>query len=182
MNGRARRAGLAGRAGLAALAVASVALSGCVSPRNALGTTSSQCYRAVPVASEAVHDRGRLAGVRLVGQKELDRHPRMIDLLTSRVGGQVHQVCVISFHGQFRLDGVERPAGPAPSGGSGPVAVVVVSVPQNRLVATFVVEREPLPLRHEVLGPLRRYRPGVSGPPGGPSGPSGGGSGLAGGL
>ena len=140
-------------------------LAGCASPRNSLGTTSSPCFLAVPVATEAVHDQGHLAGVRLVSGKELARHARILDLLTARMGRPVHQVCVVSFLGSFRLDAVERPAGRAPAGGSGPVAVVVVTSPQNRLVATFVVEREPLPLRHEVM---HRYRFGPPSPSGGP--------------
>ncbi len=130
-------------------AVLSAVLSGCVSPRNTLGTSSSPCYRAVPVASEAVHDRGRLAGVRLVGVRELDRHPRLRDLLVQRVGFPLHSVCVVSFHGQFRLDQVASTLGHAPHGGSGRVAIVVVTNPQNTLVGTFVMTREPLRLRHE---------------------------------
>lgn len=145
---------------VAAGVVSAAALAGCVSPRNALGTTSNPCFRAVPVASTAVHHRGKLAGIRLVGTKELGRYPHILDLLTSRVGNRFRQVCVISFHGAFRLDAVQRPAGRGPTSGVGPVAIVVVSSPQNRLIATFVTEREPLPLRHEVLGTY---------PPDGPS-------------
>lgn len=136
------------------LAVLATGLAGCVSPRDTLGTNSSPCFRAVPVASDAVHDRGSLAGVRLMGPPELDRYPRLRDELASRVGRVLHDVCVVSFHGEFRHDEVERPMGRGPAGGTGPVAVVIVSYPQNALVGTFVLTREPLPLRHLVLGRL----------------------------
>jgi hypothetical protein len=140
----------------ARLVLAGVALSGlvtaagCVSPRNTLGTNSSPCYRAVPVATDAVHDRGQLAGVRLVGARELDRYQHLRDVLVARAGHPLSQVCVVSFHGDFRPDDVAGFVGEKPEGGSGPVAVVVVTTPQNHLVGTFVLLREPLPLRHEI--------------------------------
>jgi hypothetical protein len=121
-----------------------------VSPRNTLGTSSSPCYRAVPVASEAVHDRGALAGVRLVGARDFDRHPSFRDDITTRLGHSVRSACVVSFHGQFRPDQVDHPLGKPPPDGSGTVALVVVTIPQNQLVGTFVLTREPLPIRHEV--------------------------------
>lgn len=138
------------------------ALGGCTSARNALGTSSSPCFRAVPVASEAVHDRGTLAGIRLVGQKEIDSRRRLRELVQGVAGPAVHDVCVVSFHGQFRLDQVEKPFGAAPPGGSGPVALVVVSTPQNQLLGTLVVDHEPLPLRHNVLGRLPSPAAGTS--------------------
>ncbi|MHB8330063.1 MAG: hypothetical protein ACYDD6_10650 [Acidimicrobiales bacterium] len=142
-----------------ALAVPAATLAGCTSARNTLGTSSSPCFRALPVATEAVGDSGTLAGIRLVGPRELDRHMRLRQLLGARAGGGVTNVCVVSFHGRFRLDQVQRPLGAAPPGGTGQYAVVVVSTPQNRLLATFVLSRVPLPLRHEVLGPLGRAGP-----------------------
>jgi hypothetical protein len=132
------------------LAAAAGTLPACVSPRNTLGTSSSPCFRAVAVATDAVHDRGRLAGVRLVGARELDRHRRLRDLLASRVGRALQNVCVVSFHGTFRPDQVEHPLGKPPASGSGPVALVVVAYPQNSVIGTFVVTTEPLPIRHEV--------------------------------
>lgn len=147
-TGRRRRARLTLSAAILAMAVSTV--PACVSPRNTLGTSSSPCFRAVAVATDAVHDRGRLAGVRLVGVRELDRHPHLRDLLATRVGNALHNVCVVSFHGTFRPDQVEHPLGDAPAGGSGPVALVVVAYPGNTVIGTFVVTREPLPIRHEV--------------------------------
>lgn len=139
------------------LALASAGVSaGCVSPRNVLGTTSSPCFRAVPVASEAVRDNGRLAGVRLFGSKTIDGYPRLRAVLDQRAGRHVTSVCVVSFHGQFRLDQVQDPIGRAPAGGTGRVALVLVSDPQNKLLGTLVLTREPLPLRHVVLGALPR--------------------------
>lgn len=146
-----RRAGVTTAALLGTLALgAGGVLSGCVSPRNALGTNSSPCFRAVPVASEAVHDHGTLAGVRLVGARELARYPKIRDDVVARIGHTVRNVCVVSFHGDFRIDQVDKPLGHGPASGSGPVALVFVTIPQNTLVGTTVVEREPLPIRHEV--------------------------------
>ncbi|MHB8680559.1 MAG: hypothetical protein ACYDA2_00480 [Acidimicrobiales bacterium] len=143
---------LAALASVAVMAVSGLAATGCGSPRNSLGTTSSPCFRAVPVASEAVKDRGKLAGVRLVGPKTIDAYPRLRAVVQRRAGSHIRSVCVVSFHGQFRLDQVRDPIGHAPPGGTGIVALVLVSSPQNRLLGTLVLEHEPLPLRHEVLG------------------------------
>lgn len=130
--------------------VVSVSLAACTSPRNTLGTSSSLCYRAVPVATDAVHDRGKLSGVRVFGPRDLQRHQELLADLERRAGHPLHTLCVVSFHGEFRFDQVDRPVGHAPPGGSGPFAVVVVTSPQNTLLGTFVLSREPLPLRHEV--------------------------------
>jgi hypothetical protein len=159
-----RRTRLFGAAVALAVAGALGALGGCTSARNTLGTSSSPCFRAVPVASEAVNDRGTLAGIRLVGQKEIDSRRRLRELVQGVAGPAVHNVCVVSFHGQFRLDQVKKPFGTAPPGGSGPVALVVVSTPQNQLLGTLVVTHEPLPLRHNVLGPLPSRASPTSGP------------------
>ena len=158
------------RSGVGVLVLAGCALvlagaaAGCSSPRNALGTSSSPCFRAVPVASDAVKHRGTLAGIRLVGSKQLARRPHLHELLSARAGHHVVALCIVSFHGRFRLDQVERPFGHAPPSGTGTYAVVVVSSPQNRLLGTLVLAHQPLPLRHEVLGPLPRAPRGPPSP------------------
>ena len=157
-------------AGAAALGV--LLLSACTAPRNTLGTNSSPCFKAVPVATDAVHDRGKLSGVRLLKSKDLDRRPHFRSLLEARAGTKVTTVCVVSFQGRFTLAQVERPFGQSPAGGTGPVALVVVSTPANKLLGTLVLSRVPLPLRHEVLrwrpvrAPALRPPAAVAAPPG----------------
>lgn len=133
-------------------------LSACVSARNTLGTSSSPCFRAVPVASEAVNDRGTLAGIRLVSQKSLERYPRLALLLDRLTGSASQNVCVVAFHGSYSPSQVEKPLEPATALRTGKVAIVIVTTPQNRLVGTVILEREPLPLRHLVERPA-----GISG-------------------
>lgn len=151
-----RRSGLGARTrkhvGVAAGALVFVgALSGCTAARNSLGTSSSPCFRAVPVASEAVKDQGRLAGVRLLSSRDLDKRPRLRDVLSTRAGRQVRTVCAVAFTGSFRIGDVHDPIGHGPVGGEGTFAVVCVSTPQNKLLGTIVLSRSPLPFRHNVL-------------------------------
>jgi hypothetical protein len=141
----------------AAATVSCLGTAACISPRNTLGTNSSPCFRAIPVASEAVQDRGKLVGARLLGVRSL--HRRLEALLVARAP-TVKTVCVVAFHGRYRIDQVQRPFGPAPVNGTGIYAIVAVSVPQNRLIGTVVLSFTPLPLRHEVLRP-----PPGAGPP-----------------
>jgi len=135
----------------AALCLGSFVLAGCASARNALGTNSSPCYLALPVARDAVHDRGTFNGVRLVSAKDLAKRTRLLDTLVARAGGKLHDVCVVEYRGAFRLDQVERPLGRAPVGGVGRFAVVVVSRDTNRLLATFVRGTQPVRFRHMAL-------------------------------
>ena len=138
-------------AALSAALVSTVALSACTAPRNTLGTNSSACFRAVPVATDAVHDRGKLTGVRLLKSKDLDQRPHFRALLESRAGTTVTTVCAVSFQGHYTLGQVEKPFGRSPVGGSGTVAIVIVSNTADKLLGTLVLSHVPLPLRHEVL-------------------------------
>jgi len=124
------------------------ALSGCTAARNTLGTTTSQCYRALAVAEDAVHHRGHFAGVRLLSASQLDGLRRLRGVITARSKTPVHSVCVVGYNGAYRPDQVSRPAGRVPAGGTGHFAVVVVSTPQNELLATVLLQREPLRFRH----------------------------------
>ena len=155
MRGTRRVAGRRRR--VAALAVSMVSLAAfglgaCTSARDTLGTNSSPCFRALPIAEDAVHDRGTFAGVRLVAATVLKQFNHVYADLEARSTTPLRNVCVMSYHGTFTLDDVERPAGNAPAGGMGRIAVVVVSTPQNVLLATFVLEKEPVRFRHYVLG------------------------------
>ncbi len=132
----------------------SLTLASCTSARNALGTNSSPCYLALPVAEDAVHGRGSFGGVRLVTAKQLAERTHLLDLLVARAGGKLHDVCVVEYRGSYRLDEVERPLGQAPPGGVGRFAIVVVSRASNQLLATFVRVTLPVRFRHVALGSM----------------------------
>ena len=140
-------------------------LSGCTSARNTLGTNSSPCFRALALAADTVHDRGVFTGVRLVSVSTLVRSRHLAGVLKSRSSTPLHNVCLVSYRGTFRPDQVKRPAGTVPSSGVGHFAVVVVSTPQNVVLATIVLEREPVRFRHLALGRLEVDAPprGISG-------------------
>jgi hypothetical protein len=112
------------------------------------------------VATDAVHDRGSLAGVRLLGARDLDRRPKLREVLSTRAGRRVQTVCAVAFTGQFRVGEVRDLIGHGPQGGVGTYAVVCVSTPQNTLLGTLVLSRAPFPFRHEVLGRTLLQRPG----------------------
>jgi len=134
------------------------ASSACTSARNTLGTNSSPCYTAIPVAANAVHHRGRFLGVRLLSARQASTRRRLDALLDARAP-KVKTVCVVAYGGSYRLSQVKRPFGMPPPSGTGAVAIVVVSSPHNRLIGTVVLRRVPLPFRHEVIGPLHRAPP-----------------------
>ena len=150
-------------AGAVVVVLLGAAAAGCA--RNTLGTTSSPCFRALPLGEDAVHDRGSFVGVRLVSAAKLTKLRRLDGLLARRSRTPVHNVCLVGYSGSFRPDQVMLPAGQVPASGVGHFAVVVVSNPQNRLLATLVLAREPVRFRHLALGaPVRgRGPPGVSG-------------------
>jgi len=62
----------------------------------------------------------------------------------------VHQICVVSYRGTFRVGQVARPLGPPPAGGIGHYAIVLVSKPQNKLLGTVVRRTQPLRFGHPV--------------------------------
>jgi len=138
-------------------AVAVGALSGCTAARDTLGTNSSPCFRALALAKDAVHNRGTFAGVRLVSVTSLRTLPHLRSTLEQRSHTTLHNVCLVSYRGTFAPDEVERPAGKTPPAGTGHVAIVVVSTPQNVLLATFVLQHEPVRFRHVAArtGPAR---------------------------
>ncbi len=136
----------------AALAVAAaIALAGCTSVRNDLGTADSGCYVALPTASSAVGGAGRLLGVRLEGVPALKADSALLyRAAVSAVGPKVHRVCLVAFTGRFSATKVARPVG----GFYGRVAVVELEYPDNRLLATLLVGRDSLPFGHSHLGLL----------------------------
>lgn len=141
MTGPAR--GLrAGRAPLAAATAAAVVLmlAACGGPRNALNTTSGQCFRALPAARAAVHDRGRLVGVRSVPATSLARSLPQAAPLAGR------RLCVIAFRGPY---GAGEIAGAEPPG-PGTYGVVALDNNGAAVLASFVVNDLPLRFRHRL--------------------------------
>jgi hypothetical protein len=144
----------------AALAVSiAVSLAGtgaCGAGRNILGTSTSPCFLALPVAKRAVEGRGTLAGVRMIDIPRLtggagDRAVReLLDLMTVPLP---RNVCLIAYAGSFTLGQVEQPAGlPLPGNGVGRYAIAVVTTPKAMLLGTFVVRRLPLDFTHARVG------------------------------
>ena len=153
------------RAGVAALAVCLClgATPACTAARDTLGTNSSPCFRALAIAQDAVHDRGTFAGVRLEAVSALKSVEHVAELLKSRSSTPLRNLCVVSYRGTFRRSEVARPAGRVPESGTGRFAIVVISTPQNKLLATFVLEREPVRFRHLTLRAPTGAHPSGSG-------------------
>ncbi|MDA8291277.1 MAG: hypothetical protein M0Z33_06300 [Actinomycetota bacterium] len=145
--GQVRRSARSRRAvaGLA-LVAAGLGVAACTSPRNALGTSTARCYEALPVGRGALRGQGRFTGVRYVTIGSLARslqemRPRVVDLPT-RVLHDRASVCVVAYSGHFTTARVER--GWPVDAPSGRYALVVVRVPEDRLVATLVLDKVPL--------------------------------------
>jgi hypothetical protein len=111
--------------------------AGCAAPRNTLGTSSSACFRALPTAKTAVHQKGRLVGVRRAHRSTVEQALPKADLGTGR------EYCVVGFSGPFKSTDVDRPAG----GTEGRYAVVVVTGRGTTALQTFLLDRLPLRLR-----------------------------------
>jgi len=146
--GAARRRGAAIVLTLCSLVAATTA--GCTSARDTLGTNASPCFEALAIGEDAVHSRGSFAGVRPVSLTTLSADVHMRAELSRLFGTKVHSVCAVSYKGTFGVDQVERPLGPAPPGGLGHYAIVIVSEPQNRLVGTVLRLTQPLRFGHPV--------------------------------
>ncbi len=132
---------------LAVLLGLALVAGACTSPKNALGTNASPCFRALVVAAQAVHRSGRFAGVRYLSARDLtvdlvhtDRSP---DVPTVLVKAN-EAVCVVGYAGSFNTGRVSK--GWSPAGSVGHFALVIVSARQNRLLATIVLPRSPLRL------------------------------------
>ncbi|HVC68944.1 MAG TPA: hypothetical protein VNC61_01635 [Acidimicrobiales bacterium] len=123
-------------------------LTGCTTAHLSLGTSASSCFDALAVASEAVHDNGSFAGVRLLTVATVGTELHLEAELAARVGPSVGDVCVVSYRGTFAANRVARPLGHAPPGGFGRYAIVLVSKPQNRLVGTVIRQTQPLRFGH----------------------------------
>ena len=133
-----RRAG----AVAAGLLVGVLVLGGCASAHNTLGTGSSPCFQALPSATKAVHDMGRLVGVRRVSLAQL-RRPTTTS--SSEPPNQSNRsVCVIAFQGKYAPGDVDHVAVPR----SGNYAIVVVGEHGGQPLRAIVTDKLPLRFRH----------------------------------
>jgi hypothetical protein len=120
------------------LAAAVASLAACT-PRNSLGTGSMACIKAIPVAADEVHHKGKPEGVRTVRAASLaKRIPEVAPL-----GKQ--DVCLVAFSDDFQPGDVTH----AKLQRAGRYALVVVDSHQ-RVVVSFVLDRLPLRFRHQV--------------------------------
>lgn len=143
------------RAGAATVCLVVLSLpvfcGGCTGARNDLGTTSSQCFRAIPVARAAVHGRGSYAGTVLVSVASL-RTTSRLRLVASHAGPNVRALCLVAYKGTYHLEDVTGDVGTAPAGGVGTYAVAVVSSPGNLLLGTVIFRNVPVRFRHVSAG------------------------------
>jgi hypothetical protein len=138
-------------ASAAGLALGVVALGGCASTHNSLGTGSSTCFQALPSASTAVHSKGRLLGVRRVTLSQLRRPsttapgqpPTSQPPTTLSPSEAKRSVCVVAFQGKFAPGDVQQ-AAPR----SGNYAIVVIGEHGGAPLRAFVTDNLPLRFRH----------------------------------
>ena len=122
----------------AALFLAALALASCAAPRQTLGTSSSPCFRSLPTARAAVHQQGRLVGVRRISRTHLlSGFPH-----ASLPAGK--EFCVVAFSDDFHADQVDKAAGDP----TGKNAVVIVDLRGTSLIQTWLVDRVPFHIRH----------------------------------
>ena len=136
------------------LALGVVALGGCASTHNSLGTGSSACFQALPSATKAVHSKGRLLGVRRVKLSQLHRPSTAPGQSSTSQTSQPpttlspseanRSVCVVAFQGKYAPGDVDHETVPR----SGNYAVVVVGEHGGEPVRAFVTDTLPLRFRH----------------------------------
>lgn len=129
----------------AVLAGGALVFAGCAAVRNELGTTNSDCYIAIPAAAAAVHHHGHLRGVRLVTVASLRRHGGpLYQAAVTAPKPKVSQVCLVAFSGNFAASQVSHPVGKP----AGHLAIVELSYPGRRFLATLVITHPPLTFGH----------------------------------
>ena len=127
---------------LLALALA-LALSGCTSPRDALGTNSSPCFRALAVAKDAVGGRGVYDGVRYLAAQALVSALHRAEHAGARPPRALAEardaVCAVNYRGRFSSGAVRSgwPVGRE----RGRFAVVAVDAKSDAVLGTLVLYR-----------------------------------------
>lgn len=125
---------------VAGLVVVAAGLTGCVSPRNALGTGSSVCFKAIPAAVSAVGHKGTLVGVRDVKASALARHRPEY----GRFGNET--LCLVAFKDSFQPGDVPSSTVQA----AGDFAVVAVDSQDSKVLGAWVAQELPFRFRHRV--------------------------------
>ncbi len=133
---------------LAACAVLVFLAASCTSARTNLGTSDSACYLALPAATQAVGSHSRLLGAHLFTLSELRRAAPKLAARVSPEGSPKQSVCVLAFSGDFRSNSVSKPHGQS----EGPVAIVVLTRPSNKVLGTVILKRVPLRFSHSHIG------------------------------
>jgi hypothetical protein len=116
------------------------ALAACANPRPGVSNGSvSVCYRAIPTAEAAIHDRGAtLIGVhRITADAVRDRLPASARAQLEAENDTV--VCALSFKGRFSPGQVQL----APPSEHGTYAIVLISSRHLHLVASAVLNQLP---------------------------------------
>jgi hypothetical protein len=127
------------------LGVLGAGAAACTAPRNALGTNSSPCFRALAVAKDAVGESARFAGVRYISAHDFlaavrrDDHSGTVPPLAVRSTRDA--VCAVNYRGEFSAATVSHGW---PAGRSGHYAVVAVNAKTNKLLGTLVLNHPPL--------------------------------------
>jgi hypothetical protein len=132
-----------GACAVAAVLGASV-FAGCTSARAGLGTTDESCYLALPTASKAVGGHGHLTGIRKYRVGDMKRlAPHLYDYLADQAP-RTQVICLAGYTGLFSKSMVEKPVGRA----TGKLAVVVVTSPGNKVLATLILKKLPVRFQH----------------------------------
>ena len=166
------RAKVAGVAVLVAVGGVAAVGTSCATVRNGLGTSSSVCFRAIPAGRSALGKSTSVdlatgttpappkapafVGVRTATQKDINafgkRHNSYEAVLAQRNGGPVKSICLVAFKGTFDPSSLEGLLGTVPPEGHRNYAVVVVSEPSNKVLATFLRSKEPISFTHYAVG------------------------------
>jgi hypothetical protein len=126
------------------LVLAASVFAGCSSARVGLGTTDESCYLQLPTAAKAVGHHGHLEGIRkytVSGLKGIA--PRLYGFLVTQAP-RTQAVCLAGYTGTFTKGMVMKPQGHT----VGKLAVVVVTSPGNKLLATVLLTKLPVRFAH----------------------------------
>lgn len=145
-SGISRRGRAALTVGVLAVLVGGV-LGGCTSPRNALGASSSPCFRALPTAHAAVHGHGQLLGVQYLTIGSIDKglkHTDQFVALLDSLAPAGNEVCLVGYQNDYLASAVEHPWPPGRL--QAKYALVLVDLHGERVLATLLLERAPIRL------------------------------------
>jgi hypothetical protein len=127
-----------------AVALGASVFAGCTSARSDLGTTDESCYLALPTASQAVGGHGHLSGIRKYRVEDMKNvAPRLYDYIADQAP-RTQVICLAGYTGHFTKAMVEKPIGRP----TGTLAVVVVTSPHNKVLATLILKKLPVRFQH----------------------------------